>query len=121
MVRPDLFTEEAIQADVGQTDGIEHAGIGLDDPRSEIAFAGIQRDALGRKAAEGRDIHERGQFVDVAAGSRRRKDGVLERQAGKLDGKVGLSQRSHPFHPGRDRLCSRGDRTSRLRPADRGS
>jgi hypothetical protein len=47
-----LFRYEALQTDVGQSDGVEHSAAGFDDPFRRVALAGIRGDGLGDKGAE---------------------------------------------------------------------
>jgi hypothetical protein len=73
-----LLLDEAIQPDVRQPDGVEHAGVRLDDARRRIAFARPARDALGDKAPQPIDVHEVRQLIGIAARPRRGKHRVRQ-------------------------------------------
>ena len=48
----DLVAEEGFEADVGEADGIQHAGAGFDDAIAFVAFAGGFGDGFGDEGAE---------------------------------------------------------------------
>ena len=51
--RRELAGDEVVDADVLESDGVEHAGGGLNDARSGMAGHGLERDSLGDEAADG--------------------------------------------------------------------
>ena len=76
---------EFIQADICQTNGIEHSRIGLNDPWDRISLSWFDTDTLGDKTAERIHIHKLCQFVGIAACPGSCKNRVCQLQAGKVN------------------------------------
>ena len=85
----DFFFEEGVEADVGQADGVEHAGAGFDDAVGFVAFAWGFGDGLGDEGAEFGEVGVVGVFVGVAAGAGGGHEGVLEFHFADGDGEGG--------------------------------
>ena len=79
-----LFRQEAVEPNVGQSDRVEHPAAGLDDACGLVAGALVAGDALGDEAAERRQVHEVGVLRAIAAGAAARHGRVAQAQARKV-------------------------------------
>ena len=73
-----MRSNEVLDADVLQADGVQHAGGGLDDARGGVAGHGLQRDALGDEAADPLQLDDLFKFDAVAKGAAGGDDWVDE-------------------------------------------
>ena len=88
-----LLLDELGDADVLQSDGIEHARSGLDDARRGMAGHGFQRDALGDERADALQRDDLFKFDAVAEGAAGGDDRVGQLDAGELHFHVGFHAR----------------------------
>ena len=80
----ELFCDEALDADVLQADGVDHAGGGLDEAGRRVAGHGLAGEALGDEAAdavEGDDLFKLDAIAEGAAGG---DDGRAELDSGEV-------------------------------------
>ena len=70
--------QEAVDADVLQSDRVQHPTAGLGDPDRRIARQGLERQALGHQAAEAMQVGALREFQTVAERAARGEDRVLQ-------------------------------------------
>ncbi len=85
----DFVVEECIQAYVGKSDRVDHAGPCFDDAVCGVTGPDFVGNGFGNKCAELGNIDEVFVLVSVAACSRAGHRGILELQTGEIDRKRG--------------------------------
>ena len=112
--RGKLFLDESLDPDVLQSDGIDHATRGFDQPRRLVAGHGLERQALGDEAADAVDGDNVFKFDSIAEGSTGSNDRVAQQHAGEANAHIGLhglggpSWRARSPPAGRDRRAQCG-------------
>jgi hypothetical protein len=92
----ELFLDELSDADVLKSNGIKHAGGGLDDARRGMAGHGLDGNALGDERADAFERDDLFKFDAVAESAAGGDDRVGQFNAGKLHFHVGFHARIFP-------------------------
>src|SRR5581483_11080766 len=88
--RGKLLRDEALNADVLQADGVDHAGGGFNKTRGCVAGHRLRRDALSDEAADPFEVYDLLEFNAVAEGAAGGNYRADEAKAAKGDPHVGL-------------------------------
>src|SRR5262245_29362796 len=75
-----MMVDEVLDAVVVESDGIEHAGRGLDGARRRVAGPGVACHRLGDDAAQPGKVNDAGHLARIAEGARRDEDRVAKTQ-----------------------------------------
>ena len=83
-----LLGQKPIEADIGQSDRVQHPGADFNDARRLISDTLFARDGLGNERPESGKVHEVGVFKRVPAGARTSQGGIGKLKAGEIEGEI---------------------------------
>ena len=88
--RGKLFFDKGLNPDILQPDGVDHAPMGLDQPRCRVARHGLQGQALGDKATDPAKVDNVFKLNAIAKSSAGREDRIAEQKTGKTNAHIRL-------------------------------